>query len=209
MNAKGSPGGQTRKRRSAVPPRERLVVTAAQLFRAKGVTGTGTLEILTAAEAARGSLYHYFPGGKPQLVEEALQCEAARVSADLQRLIDTGADVPAVLEAFTDALADSLESSDFRLGCPVTTAALELSADDAAIRAVCANAYRMWQTMIETLLLARSSDGGQGATAAADAELILSTIEGGLLLARAQQDGDVLRRIVHNLARRISSHPEA
>src|ERR1700743_1228840 len=53
-------------------PRERMVRSAAQLIRRKGVAGTGMREIVTEADAPRGSLQHYFPGGKEELVSDAL-----------------------------------------------------------------------------------------------------------------------------------------
>src|SRR5580693_1573781 len=56
----------------AFPPRERMVRSAAQLIRRKGVSGTGMREIVTEADAPRGSLQHYFPGGKEELVSAAL-----------------------------------------------------------------------------------------------------------------------------------------
>src|SRR5215471_9016581 len=56
----------------AFPPRERMVRSAAQLIRRKGVSGTGMREIVSEANAPRGSLQHYFPGGKEELVAEAL-----------------------------------------------------------------------------------------------------------------------------------------
>src|SRR6185369_11331407 len=46
------------------PPRDRMVRAAAKLFRVHGVTATGLREIVEAADAPRGSLQHYFPGGK-------------------------------------------------------------------------------------------------------------------------------------------------
>src|ERR1700677_4023791 len=55
-----------------LPPRERMVRSAAQLIRRKGVSGTGMREIVTEADAPRGSLQHYFPGGKEELVSDAL-----------------------------------------------------------------------------------------------------------------------------------------
>src|SRR5580700_2279521 len=54
------------------PPRERMVRSAAQLIRRKGVSGTGMREIVVEADAPRGSLQHYFPGGKEELVSDAL-----------------------------------------------------------------------------------------------------------------------------------------
>src|ERR1700752_3705225 len=56
----------------ALPPRERMVRSAAQLIRRKGVSGTGMREIVAEADAPRGSLQHYFPGGKEEIVSDAL-----------------------------------------------------------------------------------------------------------------------------------------
>ena len=62
----------SRSQARALPPRERMVRSAAQLIRRKGVSGTGMREIVTEADAPRGSLQHYFPGGKEEIVSEAL-----------------------------------------------------------------------------------------------------------------------------------------
>ena len=72
----------------ALPPRERMVRSAAQLIRRKGVSGTGVREIVTEADAPRGSLQHYFPGGKDEIVSDALLWSgqvAARTNAVLSR----------------------------------------------------------------------------------------------------------------------------
>lgn len=53
-------------------PRERMVFSAAQLIRRDGVNATGMREVAAHAGAPRGSLQHYFPGGKEQLVNEAV-----------------------------------------------------------------------------------------------------------------------------------------
>src|SRR3954466_1891091 len=54
-------------------PRARMVQAAADLIRQQGVSGTGMREIVERARAPRGSLQHYFPGGKDQLVVEAIE----------------------------------------------------------------------------------------------------------------------------------------
>lgn len=179
--------------------RERLVSTAARLFRERGVSGTGLLTVLEAAAAPRGSLYHHFPGGKEQLVVEALRFEAARVTRELTTLAASGCDEASALRAFADALARSLETSGFRLGCPVSTAALELSADAPAVREVCATTYAAWQALIAEHLQSVGYDTG---AACARAEVVLAAFEGAMLLARAAHDGDVLRRVATALSPR-------
>src|SRR4051812_7720587 len=69
------------------PPRERMVRAAAKLFRVHGVTATGLREIVEAADAPRGSLQHYFPGGKEQLITEALQYAGDRAGRHVERLL--------------------------------------------------------------------------------------------------------------------------
>jgi TetR/AcrR family transcriptional repressor of lmrAB and yxaGH operons len=176
--------------------RDRVVAVAAELFRARGVTGTGLKTILERAEAPRGSLYHHFPGGKDELVLEALRFEAARIETDLHTVLPVCADESEAIHAFVEGLARSLERSEFRLGCPVSTAALELAAESEAVRAVCAEAYDAWQQLLRDQLC---EFGYAPGAAASRAELILATVEGGMLLARARRDGNVLRRLATSL----------
>jgi TetR/AcrR family transcriptional repressor of lmrAB and yxaGH operons len=184
---------------TAAGTRARIVVTAARLFRQQGVTGTGLLTILEEAGAPRGSLYHHFPGGKEELVVEALRYEAERVTADLTVLTAGRCDEATALGAFAEALAVSLETSDFRLGCPVSTAALELSAVAPAVRQVCADTYATWQALVAEHL--RTVGYGPD-DARHRAELVLAAFEGAMLIARATRDGDVLRRTAAALSPR-------
>lgn len=176
--------------------RDRVVTTAAELFRAQGVQGTGLLEILDRAEAPRGSLYHHFRGGKAELVLAALEFEAGRVGDQLAALLAATPDPEAAVVAFADGLATTLELSGYRLGCPITTSALELSAIDDAVRDLCARVYGDWQGMIRDHLAAGGVDEAGGR-----AEVILSAIEGALILARVNRDGEIVRRVGRQLAK--------
>ncbi len=44
---------------------ERIVHATASLLASRGYFGTGLSDIIARAEAPKGSLYHYFPEGKP------------------------------------------------------------------------------------------------------------------------------------------------
>src|SRR5438445_120805 len=60
-------------RRIRMPsPRERMVVSAALLIRERGAHATAISDVLEHSGAPRGSAYHYFPGGRTQLVCEAV-----------------------------------------------------------------------------------------------------------------------------------------
>src|SRR5436853_4906985 len=53
-------------------PRERMVISAALLIRERGAQPTAIADVLEHSGAPRGSAYHYFPGGRTQLLCEAI-----------------------------------------------------------------------------------------------------------------------------------------
>ena len=57
--------------------RERIMDSSAELFRRQGYNGTGVKQIVAAASAPFGSLYHFFPGGKEQLGVEVIHHSGA------------------------------------------------------------------------------------------------------------------------------------
>ncbi len=62
--------------------RSRMVEAAIALMRGSGLSGAGINEIVRESGSPKGSVYHFFPGGKVQLCAEALQVYSRRVSAN-------------------------------------------------------------------------------------------------------------------------------
>src|SRR5580700_6426925 len=102
--------------------RERMLSTTMRLIRDQGVEATGVLQVLDEARAPRGSMYHHFPGGKAQLISEALELNAEEVTRALHEVIDSTPDGTAAVKVYADALASGLLSTDFQGGCPMATA---------------------------------------------------------------------------------------
>src|SRR5579864_69473 len=69
------------------PPRQRMIESAAVLIRERGVQATSFSEVLAHSRAPRGSIYHHFPGGKAQLVEEATRYAGDFTAAGLAAAI--------------------------------------------------------------------------------------------------------------------------
>ncbi len=61
-------------------PRERMVISAALLIRERGARATAISDVLKHSRAPRGSAYHYFPGGRMQLLEEATEYAGAFIA---------------------------------------------------------------------------------------------------------------------------------
>ena len=63
--------------------RERLLRTAATLFRQQGYHATGLNQVVADGRAPKGSLYFHFPGGKEQLAAESVALSAEEVRSRL------------------------------------------------------------------------------------------------------------------------------
>ncbi|MFD2357527.1 TetR family transcriptional regulator C-terminal domain-containing protein [Nonomuraea ferruginea] len=92
-------------------------------------------------------------------------------------------------------LADRLEASGWRKGCPVATVALEMAAGNDALQQVCAEVYDSW----EAILRERLAAGGHP-DADDTATTVLALIEGALLLARARRSREPLDRAARKVA---------
>ena len=116
-------------------PRERTVRSAALLFRERGVGGTGLREVVEHAGAPRGSLQYYFPGGKEQLLVEAMAWMAERAARPLHAAL-AAAEPPsprAVVHGVLDRFRELLTITDYRGGCPIVAGVADASWDSPAV----------------------------------------------------------------------------
>ncbi len=180
-------------------PRERMVYAAAQHLRRTGVSSTGLRQVVTDAEAPRGSLQHYFPGGKDQLVAEALDWAgtwaAARVDEHVTRMRRP---TPSRLfTAVVDDWAADLEARDFARGCPVAGAVVDCADTNETVRRAADTALETWRRPLTEALV---DLGRPRRRADALSTLMLCALEGAILLARARRDTAPLRLVARELA---------
>lgn len=182
--------------------RDRLVGAAARLFQERGYAATGLAEILSLSGAPKGSLYHYFPGGKEDLAIAAAELAGARFRQSLTHEMEAASSTPDLVRRFGARLAGWLEQSGFTKGCPLATLALEQAPHSPALSETLAELFAGWQAVLESRLAA---DGVAATRRAELATLILSGLEGALILARVQKSSAPLDRSVAALSRLIDS----
>lgn len=183
-------------------PRERMVISAALLIRERGAHPTAIADVLEHSGAPRGSAYHYFPGGRTQLLCEAVDYAGEYMAA---RLGAARSALDALDELF-DGYRKQLQRSDFRAGCPVVAVAVEAgdpAKPDQARPVIerAAAAFDRWRNVIEQRLIA---DGVPAQRAGAVAILVLSSFEGAIIIARASRDLEPLDT-VHTQLRSLLS----
>jgi len=174
-----------------LPTRERILQASESLFRRQGAAATGLKELVRESRAPWGSLYHYFPQGKDQLIAESLRRTGERYAELMTRAL-AGADSPSagVVRYFT-AAADNLVASGFAEGCPIGTVALESASSNEQIRQVCADVFQTWRHAVADGLAASEIPEERAADLA---DQFLVGLEGGLVLSRARHDAAPLRR---------------
>ena len=168
----------------AADTKARIVESSAELFRRQGFTGTGIKQILAAASAPFGSLYHFFPGGKEQLGEEVIRWSGAIYGQLIDAFFVPGADpVPATRDFFA-AAASTLEETGYADACPIATVALEVSSTSEPMRQACADVFTGW---IESAARRFAGYGLAPERARSHAISMLALLEGAFILARAQR----------------------
>lgn len=164
--------------------RERMVASAAVLIRERGAHPTAIADVLAHSGAPRGSAYHYFPGGRTQLLCEAVDFAGAYVASQIEEA-DSGVDA---LDALVLGFRKQLIDSEFRAGCPVVAVAVESGAKGDQLAPVverAATAFARWNTLIADRLTA---DGIATDRAEELAALVLTAVEGAIVVARASRD---------------------
>src|SRR5258707_8098334 len=116
--------------------KDRLVMTAMRLFSEKGYESASVADILRAASANSGSLYHFFPT-KQDLLIEVLRMYRDGIGPMLLAPAWEGVDDPiakafALLARYRAALA----ATECFYGCPIGNLAPEIHQPDPAVRAL-------------------------------------------------------------------------
>jgi AcrR family transcriptional regulator len=178
-----------------LPPRERMVRSAAQLIRRKGVSGTGMREIVADAKAPRGSLQHYFPRGKEELVSDALIWTSDLSSRRIRRCIRTleSRSPSALMASIVETWQRDLITEDFSAGCPLVAAAADIAGTSDQLRQVLRSAFDDW---IEPLSEGLVELGVPSERSNNLALLIISALEGAIILARVRRDNSPFHALV-------------
>lgn len=178
--------------------RARMVASAAVLIRERGAHPTAIADVLAHSGAPRGSAYHYFPGGRTQLLCEAVDYASAHIAARIEKA-DSAVEV---LDALVEGFRKQLVDSGFRAGCPVVAVAVESGTQDSPVIDRAAAAFTRWNALIADRLI---GDGVAAERAEQLAMLVLTAVEGAIVVARASHDLKPLELVYSQLRALLES----
>ena len=172
--------------------RQRMIEGAVRLLAQRGLQATSFTEVLEATGASRGSIYHHFPGGKDELVAEALALAGSRAITALDTV--AGSSPVEVTAFFLDMWRRLLTYSKFGAGCSVL--AVTVATDSADLLTETAGIFRAWRTRLAELF----EQGGLSPKQASQlAAMLVATSEGAVVLARAEKSIEPFETVADQL----------
>jgi TetR/AcrR family transcriptional regulator, lmrAB and yxaGH operons repressor len=157
-----------------------MIMGAAGLLAAHGMGGISFSSLIEATGAPRGSIYHHFPGGKEELLAEAVRHVGRLV---IRSLPDAGIPAHVLARTFFGLWRRLLVGSQLHDGCAVA-AALSAGPDDAAVFEAASAVLGEWRGELAD----RLRKTGMAADAAERLAITLvAGVEGAVLVARADR----------------------
>lgn len=188
--------------------KERITRAGADLFHRQGFAATSVSDLLKAAGVKKGSLYFHFPG-KEDLALEVLQ----QAEIEFMDFLDSalvGPTPAARLENFFRKAFEIHSRRGFAGGCLFGNTALEASDSNPRYASRVARVFRRWKEKIETVVTEAQAAGQirTDLTAGALAQFVVSSIEGGIMLARLHKEGEPLSSCLDSLRTLLELKPE-
>lgn len=170
--------------------KDRIIDSSAELFRRQGYTATGVKQIVAAANAPFGSIYHFFPGGKEQLGVEAIRSSGQLYMQLFATIAMQAPDVLSAVEEFFAGAAETLQETDYADACPIATVALEVASTSEPMREATAEVFDSWISGATEYFAAA---GIERETARELALTMLSLLEGAFIFCRAMRTTEPLQ----------------
>ncbi|QND53749.1 TetR/AcrR family transcriptional regulator [Phyllobacterium sp. 628] len=179
-----------------VAERPDVIPMLGEIFREYGYEGASLAVITEKTRLGKGSLYHFFPGGKEEMATVVLQQIDAWLEDQIYRPLRESDNPRASISAMCRAVSDY-----FRSGCRVCLVGA-FALDN--VRDRFASAIVDYFTAWKSALAAALQKLGHKPDEAADlAEEAVANIQGALVLARALNDPAVFERAMLRIERRL------
>lgn len=179
--------------------KQRILDKATKLVHERGFRATSLSELLTAVGIKKGTLYYHFPG-KDDLGLAVLERAKARFLATLDEVLT--APTPAEgIQQFFEFVLEQHRSRRFVGGCLFGNTALEMSdANDRFANSV-SHVFREWTSRLAAVIRAGQEAGQFRRDIPAEnlAQVVVSTVEGGIMMSRLQKDEGPLKACLDGL----------
>jgi len=178
--------------------REQMIEGALSLLAKQGLQATSFSEVLKLTGAPRGSIYHHFPGGKDQLVAEALKLSEKRTAASIKTLDSSKPEK--IVEGFLGLWRYLLLTYDFSVGCSALAVTVATNSPELLERSE--SIFETWQKVLTDKFL----KAGLSHKQATDfTTTLIAASEGAVVMARSAKNIQPFERVASQLVTQAKS----
>jgi TetR/AcrR family transcriptional repressor of nem operon len=174
---------------------ERIVKAAAARIRRDGIDGMAVADLMREAGLTHGGFYRHF-ASRDDLVAEAVEAAMAHGSRRAEAARQGG---PEALATAIDAYLSPLHRDKPETGCAVAALPADIARTNPRARTAYSRQVRSYVDLLAELTPASDPD---------EAQFVLATLVGALVLARAVDDRDLSDEILERVARALHRHVE-
>src|SRR5579872_4320808 len=179
----------------AADTRNRMIEATVSALQQHGVAGMSFTDVLRDSGAARGAIYHHFPGGKRQLVGEAAESNGRQVHERLAAL--TAGSPRSIVEEFLAMIRPVVQAAACGSGCAVAAVTVAAGQDSGDLRRIADSAFNTWTDELAARLTASGLPPHEAHDLAAT---LITLLEGAQVLCRASGTLDPFERVVRTVA---------
>ena len=170
--------------------RRNIIEEAAVLFNQKGYSGTSLQDIMKATGLSKGGLYGHFKGGKEEIAVAAFEHAVSSVYSKVgkrTKVIENSIDK---LKAVVFYYREHIFNPPVEGGCPIQNTSVEADDNHPVLRERVVRAIDDWHSRLVYTLEKGIKRGEIDATINTSdfATFFIGSLEGGIMLARIQQD---------------------
>jgi TetR/AcrR family transcriptional repressor of nem operon len=170
--------------------RQRIVARAAPVFNQKGYAGTALSDLMKATGLEKGGIYRHF-GSKQELAEDAFDYAWNAVTQARLAGVD---EIPNTVDRLKRFVANFCDRPTGLVpgGCPLMNTAVEADDSNPALRAKARKALDAWLNRLQSVIDEgkRRGEIASRVDSADLAMLIVSTLEGAVMLSRIKRTGE-------------------
>lgn len=187
--------------------KEKILTAAAELFNQQGYGGSSIADIMRVTRLQKGGIYNHFKS-KDDLALQAFDFAIAQISKRHIVALRNKRHAVERLFAIIGVFRSNIDNPLIKGGCPLLNTAVESDDAHPALRERAQQAMNSWRDMICRIILKGIEKGEIRPTVDADevATIIISTLEGAVMMSKLYGDSIHLQRVVNHLTEYIECH---